>query len=313
MKFFSLVFIVLFFTATSGNAQPIITISSLPKAGDVFYYQFTKTDGLVIGSTGINQVWDYSSLVASSTAVDSVLPISSTPYGQLFPDANLSDHFVPGENNNIDSSYGYYQKTADAVKSVGFIYPGDTSRYISPLSFLQFPLTYGDFFTDSSIAEINYTGGKSSHMEIDSGYAIGYGTLKLPGNKIYENVLQVRIEMTQRKIWGSEKEIDIYYFKPGIFEPVLETLFDTTGVPRLARYLTNYTSASVYTFTGNGNWSDPANWSANAAPPMIIAPGTQIKIEGNCILDIPVNIPPFATLIVDQNATFIIQGNLTIH
>lgn len=52
----------------------------------------------------------------------------------------------------------------------------------------------------------------------------------------------------------------------------------------------------VYTFIGNGNWNDPANWENNAVPPVDISPGSEIHINSlipgaKCILNVPYEIP----------------------
>ena len=54
----------------------------------------------------------------------------------------------------------------------------------------------------------------------------------------------------------------------------------------------------VYTFTGNGNWSDVNNWDANGVPTPDITPGSEIHINSDsantgakCILDVPYEIP----------------------
>jgi len=72
---------------------------------------------------------------------------------------------------------------------------------------------------------------------------------------------------------------------------------------------------SVYTFTGSGNFNNPANWQNNSAPPMQLQSGNQIIINptsGNCILNIPLTILPGGSITVAPGKNFIIQGNLTI-
>lgn len=52
----------------------------------------------------------------------------------------------------------------------------------------------------------------------------------------------------------------------------------------------------VYTFTGNGYWSNVNNWDTNGIPPNDITPGSEIHINSQtsgaqCILDVPYEIP----------------------
>lgn len=71
-----------------------------------------------------------------------------------------------------------------------------------------------------------------------------------------------------------------------------------------------------YVFTGNGNWSNAANWKNNAPPPAALLPGNEIIIDptagGQCILDIPYTVPDDTKLIISANKNFIMNGNLTI-
>lgn len=72
----------------------------------------------------------------------------------------------------------------------------------------------------------------------------------------------------------------------------------------------------TYTFTGNGNWTDAANWLNNIVPPASISNGSNIIIDpminGKCILDIQYTLSPGATLSVNDGKSFLINGNLTV-
>lgn len=69
-----------------------------------------------------------------------------------------------------------------------------------------------------------------------------------------------------------------------------------------------------YIFTGNGNWSDAANWKDQFVPPAQLFPGNQIMIAplngGTCKLDIPYTLSPGAAINTLPGKNFIIQGNL---
>jgi hypothetical protein len=69
-----------------------------------------------------------------------------------------------------------------------------------------------------------------------------------------------------------------------------------------------------YTFTGNGNWSDTANWQYNQVPPPTLVAGNEIIIDpvvgGMCELDIPYTLPAGTKLTVIAGKNFLVRGNL---
>ncbi len=87
---------------------------------------------------------------------------------------------------------------------------------------------------------------------------------------------------------------------------------DTTAVKTI--YVTNTQNRVQCIFTGNGNWTDSANWSNNQVPPsplpfnyeIIISP----TVNGSCILNINQVISPGAKITVAPGAKLIIQGEL---
>jgi len=74
--------------------------------------------------------------------------------------------------------------------------------------------------------------------------------------------------------------------------------------------------SQTYTFNGNGNWSDPANWSSNTVPPATITGSATIIInppgDGECVLDVEQHISSSATLTVAEGKKFRVQGNLIV-
>ena len=67
-----------------------------------------------------------------------------------------------------------------------------------------------------------------------------------------------------------------------------------------------------FSFTGNGNWSNPANWAGGIVPPSTLPSGSTVTINGNCILDVAQHIAPGASLIVAAGKSLVINGSLTI-
>ena len=72
----------------------------------------------------------------------------------------------------------------------------------------------------------------------------------------------------------------------------------------------------TYTFTGNGNWNDAANWADNLIPPATLPVFSTIIIDniagGQCLLNVPQNIATGASFIVNAGKNLIVQGALSI-
>jgi hypothetical protein len=72
----------------------------------------------------------------------------------------------------------------------------------------------------------------------------------------------------------------------------------------------------VYTFTGNGNWDNAANWSNNMLPPAILTGNASIIIDppagSECVLNIVQRIQNGATFTVKEGKAFKISGDLII-
>lgn len=79
-------------------------------------------------------------------------------------------------------------------------------------------------------------------------------------------------------------------------------------------------AGTTYTFTGDGNWDNPANWSNNTIPPATLTAPNKIIINpapgGSCILNNIVGgqqiIATGAQIIISPNAKLVLPGNLVI-
>jgi Reeler domain len=74
--------------------------------------------------------------------------------------------------------------------------------------------------------------------------------------------------------------------------------------------------ALLYTFTGNGNWNNPANWSNNIIPPASVSGNASIVIDppngGECVLNVMQQIGGAVNFTVKQGKKFRILGGLII-
>ena len=75
--------------------------------------------------------------------------------------------------------------------------------------------------------------------------------------------------------------------------------------------------AVVYTFTGNGNWDDPANWSNNTIPPAVLNTTSTIVIDppvdGECVLNIVQHVGSNVNFKVNDGKKLRILGDLIIN
>jgi len=74
--------------------------------------------------------------------------------------------------------------------------------------------------------------------------------------------------------------------------------------------------ATIYTFTGNGNWNVASNWSGNTVPPSPLPANSSIVINhtagGQCTLNVTQQISAGASIVVMTGKNLIVPGTLTI-
>ena len=75
-------------------------------------------------------------------------------------------------------------------------------------------------------------------------------------------------------------------------------------------------AGSTYTFNGNGNWDNPANWSNGTVPPATLPSGSQIVIDpsagGECVLNVTQHISVGATFTVKTGKVLRLPQNLIL-
>src|SRR5262249_22779367 len=73
---------------------------------------------------------------------------------------------------------------------------------------------------------------------------------------------------------------------------------------------------SVYTFNGDGNWSDSSNWLNKSVPDVVLPNGSTIVISpianGKCILNVRQIISAGGQLTVSAGANFEVAGDISV-
>ena len=148
MKKFILLFtIALLFIGRNSLAQITVTDAHLVNIGDVIYqsYDDIPSSSITIGSTGINQSWDFSALQNSSTDTLFFVDPVITTNASLYSNVNLS--------MLQQGSVSYFNKTSSGM----YLHGINDTVFNSPALYLPLPLTYGFTTSDGPIVVIEET------------------------------------------------------------------------------------------------------------------------------------------------------------
>ncbi|MCU0442155.1 MAG: T9SS type A sorting domain-containing protein [Bacteroidia bacterium] len=220
-------------------AQPTITSSSYAGVGSSV--TLTEATAFELDTTkGANVTWDFSALVPESPqdfdprTITYILP-SSSPFASTFPTANICYR----EQEGTTIRYSYFVKTPTKLERIGSAEnTSATNIYSNPQTEMVFPFTYGVTSSDEWSNTQSSFGG-TTDLE-----GIGYGTLNLPNNRVYNNVQLMRVTVDELipilvYYWLNENGEVLAYYTPG----------DGLFIPLSVRYATAINSVSVNEFT----------------------------------------------------------------
>lgn len=166
------------------KAQYTITASDNPVPGDVQSFVDLDSTGLLLGSSGTSQTWNYSTVVINGNPLvtSTFVPMSSVPNNFAFPGGTIG----------IDEGFGNYgvlSNTATKFEYLGYANAvlSNCWMYSDPFKPYSLPFTYGSTSPDTYllIQPTNTTVGTFTT------YGDGTGTLALPTATI-SNVLKLR-------------------------------------------------------------------------------------------------------------------------
>ena len=230
--------------AGSAFSQPVLTqANSTPAVGENFIYSRINWDGDA-GSSGTNQTWDFSNIVAiGTTTVDHIAP-AGAPSSSSFPGANVTVNYAGG------TQYEFHKVSSSAYERLGFYAGGTAIPYSNSEKILEFPFTYNNTFTDPFGGTFISSGASFTRAGTATVSADGYGTLILP-NGTFNNVLRVKlIEDYGDTYQGNEVYhyyVEVYmFYQPGIHIPVLAlTDYEQSGNnTRYGNFLANITAGT---------------------------------------------------------------------
>ena len=187
---------------------PVIASANYFQIGHQYPYKY-KADSLItqtsVGSSGVNQVWDFSVVNFLSTFLylDTTLCVvpSTTPYYSLVGISGMDTSNVCLLNKSIDfnrnnDAHYYKLKGANLDKIGNNLDNGVIEQveylYTNPKAEYHFPFTYLSSFVDSfPMHYFNYLSGIHFVTGVDSVTVDGYGTLMVD-TTIYLNCVRVK-------------------------------------------------------------------------------------------------------------------------
>lgn len=180
-----LLLVTLAFCGIDDYAQPVLTRNKMPAPGSVVKYKYSNSFSRIDTTIkGANATWDFSSMVPNGDLFEiAVLTPAQTPYGASFTNANYAYKETP-------TAYSYFKITPEIMERVGS-YRSALKTFSDPQTEYVFPLQMGTSSLD------DWANSQSSFGGTYYFNCVGYGTLKLPGGVVHNNVLMVAVVITE--------------------------------------------------------------------------------------------------------------------
>lgn len=119
----------------------------------------------------------------------------------------------------------------------------------------------------------------------------------------------IKVQNTNNQIFSYGSDLTFTAFNGDLY--FAGQCYMITSGYELVKLTLGGAAVTAFTFTGSGNWSNPANWAGGMIPPSTLPSGYSVVINGNCILDVAVVFQTGASLTVNAGKTLVILGSLT--
>lgn len=196
-KIFTISICVITAVVTTLNAQPTFTSATIPTPGTIITFYDVNHNGIVQGSAGANQTWNFASYTPNGTTfINQYALPSSTPFGASFTSSNLA---VIAPATTGSNGYTYFSTSSSQVDIIGLAVQGTPNivyNFSNPRKLLVFPLTYNTTFTDTYTAFASYTVNGIVINQYQYGnvsfLADAWGTITTAAGGPYTNCLRTR-------------------------------------------------------------------------------------------------------------------------
>lgn len=177
--------------ASAGFSQTLTRAANEPTVGDVYTRVNYDTVSAIPRNTGLNQVWNFSSMIQSTDVVSTSFEALSsvTISTSQFSTATLAE-------NDGSGGYTFYKSVTTPSAQLEIVGYGDgmiTQTYTNTLIQAIWPFNYGSIFMDTFSGSITGTNVSGSFSGTNTVTGSGSGTLMLPGGINLSNVLQAKV------------------------------------------------------------------------------------------------------------------------
>lgn len=225
-KIHTILFAGLLFSSLS-HAQTLTKNLNEPAPGDLHTTTVYDTSTALPRNTGINQLWNFSTVTTTNTPVTTTFAAaSSVPFSSVFPGATLAEDEGGG-------SYSFFKSASTPTTQFEALGYGTNSgpqisiTFTNPMINYIWPIAYGNSFSDSFSGKATglVAGTYNGNATVT---ATGTGTIVMPGGTSYSNILQVKtvrnvvFSMTSPiAVSYSTSETQYDYFEPSQRFPLL--------------------------------------------------------------------------------------------
>lgn len=301
-----------------------------------------RNDGQLKGPGKVVFTGDMLSTLSSPGSITAPITLS---HKQLHLGSNSNAALIKllGTSNLALDNYNLNMGVADIISdSENFIITNDTGRLIRYTAGL--PVLYPVGISNTSYTPVVVTNsGNEDFIKVRVGAGVQSSTPLTSGyvdrTWFVGDTLQTGTSLTLNFQWNAADEqadfdrtnCHISHFSAcpanctvGYFDPFsFGACSGTTSFNIERSGINNFNYPSfvitskpfVYTFTGNGDWNDAANWSPAIVAPPVIPAGMEVHIDpivtGECIRNGDILIKTGGTLLVQPGKKMTVTGNLT--
>lgn len=228
------------FIFSNANAQYTLTAAgNNPVIGETGTIYRADTAHVLPGAAGANQYWNFTGIVVQTTATavnSTYTTTSAAPNYTAFPGTNIAQTDGSG-------AYSMWLYNTSGAYLYGFTTPSLTVSYSNPETLYTIPFTYGFTSNDNFGGTFTISGYTAVRSGTVTTIGDGYGTLRMPHNQTYNNVLRIKLQQTTTDVisainYTSTEVSDTYVFVSGTSKTALLSITDKTTT-------TTFTSTTV--------------------------------------------------------------------